>query len=1129
MAEISEKVEAQRSIGLSVGNVGWWLRLAASLVLIAWFTAVVWGMLGSFDLWNLSSKLLDFAPSGALSRIFMLPHWDVLLAHMLLLLAAMWLTGLVVALGVGSGRLLGLGFGDEPALLGIGMAAALGYALVCLIFTLLTLAGWLYDWLVWTLTIAATVGTLLWLAQRRLLIPWARRHALGTTLRSTLGEVRHPVRNFVPFVLLLATILSAIFALATALAPPVLYDTMLYHLALPRQYVSHHGFVPVYSETVILFAEGMEFIYTWPLTLFGGGNWAAGSIAGVMHWAMGILTAAGAYGFCRSLGLSGRAGLLAAAAFLTQPLVNREIGTAYVDVGNAFFTLFCLYALYRWWRTERGGWLTAAALLAGTAAAVKVFGAPLIVLTIALVIAKWWRKRTPLPNPPLRSGRENDHNPPPIWESENDPIAPDSEDAERVPGCDKSRPYDTDFVAAQFTAPNSKLKTQNSKLSALRLAAVAGLIGVLTACYSYIASWIVLGNPLWPELNGIFHGWNSPTGDANYKQLVSYLFSSVDQGPMTFSAGGMGKYLFWNLWLDQASPLRGGFTVPRLVPVTTALLPVALLLGGWAVVKMVRGRQSDVEGEDEHKVDLALWWGFGYALVFTIVWFLLQGQRRYILFTLPLVAAGLGWVYERLRARLPLAGLGFSLFLVVTLYVATLSNLAFNFRAFSNVYGRIDDNFYILEGATIRLGEGGQTMLYLNHNAPPAQTVLITELTAPLYYLGRDYVMSNPGWDDFLSYATLKTADDFKQRLDHYNASYLVDTRDRAYLDPLMQQGMWRGRNLYMHMVYTQGNWYTYQRNASPPASGLKLGTQAGRIGMVGFGGGVPPDLRAVNLDGLDRLKLDTLRGLDTIVVKRGVPRIVHTNLDVYAVYAPDAATIDQRLAQNATLVGSVGDYNVYRVDGVDLPAVFGLQHLPIKPSNWQMTLDESNAATVSQSDVLSVTLPLTGTVQNSQTLLDVDRQGVPLPGLSAIMQSNLPPTDLNGASVLLVDLQVSSGAMVRVSADLDGQPAGLVWRFNGSGDGVDDEMVIYIPPGAHRIANLNLALSGPQGGTGNLVGGKLIHDGGQAQVRMVVRSISLFKLQVVNVGAGGGPPCRPPTMPIATANVRVGANRIRP
>ncbi len=1116
MAELADNIDnddtERRGVGLSVGNAGWWLRLAASLVLVAWFAAVVWGMLGSFDLRDLSNRLLNFAPSGALSRIFVLPHWDVLLAHMLLLLAGIWLTLLVIALGVWSGRLLGLRFGDEPALLGIGVAAALGYGLVCLIFTLLNLAGWLYDWLVWTLTIAATLGTLLWLAQRRLLIPWWKHHTLGMALRSTLGEVRHPVRNFVPFVLLLATVLSAILALATTLAPPVLYDTMLYHLALPRQYVAHHGFVPVYSETVILFAEGMEFIYTWPLTLFGGGNWAAGSIAGVMHWAMGILTAVGAYGFCRSLGLSGRVGLFAAAAFLVQPLVNREIGTAYVDVGNAFFTLFCLYALYRWWRTERSGWLTVAALLAGTAAAIKVFGAPLILLTIALVIAKWWRKRAaPHPSPPPRWGRENDTS------------LHDSEDAGRAPGRDISRPYNANAADVQFVAPisafstqqgeqrfaptnhplsaqhsalstDSAISTQHSALSALRLAAVAGLIGGLTACYSYIASWIVLGNPLWPELNGIFHGWNSPVGDANYKQLVSYLFYSVDQGPMTFSIGGMLKYLFWNLWMDQASPLRGGFAVPRLVPVTTALLPVALLLGGWLVVKRVRGRQSDVDVDSEHKVDPALWWGFGYALVFTIVWFLLQGQRRYILFTLPLIAAGLGWVYERLRTRLPLAGLGFGLFLIVTLYVATLSNLAFDFRAFPNVYGLMDDNFYILEGATIRLGEGGQTMLYLNRNAPPAQTVLITELTAPLYYLGRDYVMSNPGWDDFLSYATLKTADDFNQRLNHYNVSYLVDTRDRAYLDPLMQQGMWLGRNKFMHMVYTQGNWYTYQRNASPPATGLKLGPEMGRIGVVGFGGGVPPDLRGVNLDGLDRLKLDTLRGLDTIVVKRGAPPIAHTNLDVYAVYAPDAAMIDQRLAQTATLVDSSAEYNVYRVAGVDLPAVFGLQQLPIKPQDWQMTLDESNAATVSQSDVLSVTLPLTGTAQISKTLLDVDRQGDPLPGLSAVLESGLPPTDLNGASVLLVDLQVSSGAMVRVNAELDGQPAGLVWRFNGSGDGVDDEMVIYIPPGAHNIANLDLVLSGPQGGSGNLVGGKLIHDGGQAQVRMVVKSVALMK-----------------------------------
>ncbi|PZS01520.1 MAG: hypothetical protein DLM69_04895, partial [Candidatus Chloroheliales bacterium] len=990
LVEVSEQVEAQRGLKLTLGDAGWWLRLVASFVLIGWFAAVAWGMLGSFDLIDLSRKLLTFAPNAPLSHIFAVPQWDALVAHALLLLVATWLTVLVGAIGVGAGRLLGLCLGDEPPLLGIGLAGALGYAVVCLLFTLLTLAGLLYDWLVWTLTIAASLGTLLWLARPRLLVPWWRRDALGAALGRTLGEARHPGRNFVPLVLLLATALSALLALATALAPPVLYDTMLYHLALPRQYVAHHGFVPVYSEMVIMFAEGMEFIYTWPLSLFGGDNWAAGSVAGLLHWWMGILTAMGVYGFCRALGLSGRVGLLAAATFLAQPLVNREIGTAYVDVGTAFFTLFCLYALYRWWQSERTGWLTAAALLAGTAAAVKVFGTPLILVTMVVVVGKWWIKRigrdksrpyaaddvgaqfiapdtspsegnrliepgrdksrpyaaddvgaqfiAPIASPSegnrlIEPGRDksrpyaaddvgaqfiapdtssNEGNG--IIEPGRDKsrpyaaddvgaqfIAPDASPSEGnrliEPGRDKSRPYAADDVGAQFIAPIAAPTATPVRLGKyLRLAAVTGLIGGLTACYSYITSWIVLGNPFWPELNNIFHGWSSPIADANYKQLVSYLHS-VDQGPMNFSLGGMLKYLFWDLWMDQASPIAGGISVPRTVPVTTALLPVALLLGGWAIVKMVRRQQPVKQGQDGGNVRAqfiaphpALWWGFGYALVFTVLWFLVQGQRRYILFTLPLVAAGLGWVYERLRAKLPLAGLGFSLFLVVLMYVATLSNLAFDNRAFPNVYGFVDDRFYILEGATIRLGEGGQTMLYLNRVAPPDQTVLITELTAPLYYLGRDYVMSNPGWDDFLYYGTLKTAGDFLVRLNHYNVSYLVDVREQKYLAPLMQQGMWQGRDKYMHLVYTQGNWYTYQRDVPPPATGLKLGPEAGRVGVVGFGGGVPPDLNAINLDGLDRLKLDTLRGLNTIVVKRSLPpSVAHTYLDVLAVYAPDA------------------------------------------------------------------------------------------------------------------------------------------------------------------------------------------------------------------------------------------------
>ncbi len=155
--------------------------------------------------------------------------------------------------------------------------------------------------------------------------------------------------------------------LINALAPPVGWDALAYHLAIPRLYLDKDA---VYELPWLMHSHWphlMEMIYTVPL--------AAGqeSCAALVH---GLVSA----GLVVTVFLLGKeeggaaAGWSAAALLAAQPVFLEVAAEPHSDGALALFHLLACLAVWRWSKQGGKGLLAAAGLCSGLAAACKLTG-----------------------------------------------------------------------------------------------------------------------------------------------------------------------------------------------------------------------------------------------------------------------------------------------------------------------------------------------------------------------------------------------------------------------------------------------------------------------------------------------------------------------------------------------------------------------------------------------------------------------------------------------------------------------------------------------------------------------------------------------------------------------------------
>lgn len=149
-----------------------------------------------------------------------------------------------------------------------------------------------------------------------------------------------------------------------AATPPFFFDALSYHLAVPDQYLRHHGFYPMplhYSST---FTANLGLLFIVAL------SFSRNLLVQLLTWVYAPLSALALYAFARSLW--GRTvALLAATIILFVPSVLILATITSVDVAVIFYSFLALYALFRWFPSTRRFWFSVAGIFCGVTIGIK--------------------------------------------------------------------------------------------------------------------------------------------------------------------------------------------------------------------------------------------------------------------------------------------------------------------------------------------------------------------------------------------------------------------------------------------------------------------------------------------------------------------------------------------------------------------------------------------------------------------------------------------------------------------------------------------------------------------------------------------------------------------------------------
>ncbi|NOR14888.1 MAG: hypothetical protein GQ544_04220, partial [Candidatus Aminicenantes bacterium] len=185
-------------------------------------------------------------------------------------MAEIALAGLLFCVAAGTGmtvlRLFKLNYSRWECL---ALGTALGLGLFSYLILGLGMIGWLYSGAVWAL-IGILFPLAAWGFLSYLKLDRFRFSVLGNWERLGVGIL----------------VWCAFFNIFVALAPPFLADSLKYHLAAPKWYISLHQiqFVPVFPFNM---PQNMEMIYTAGMLLH------CDTVGLLVHYSLGILAALG--------------------------------------------------------------------------------------------------------------------------------------------------------------------------------------------------------------------------------------------------------------------------------------------------------------------------------------------------------------------------------------------------------------------------------------------------------------------------------------------------------------------------------------------------------------------------------------------------------------------------------------------------------------------------------------------------------------------------------------------------------------------------------------------------------------------------------------------------------------------
>jgi hypothetical protein len=280
---------------------------------------------------------------------------------------AVWMGLLFVATALGHRLTKRLTF--DSRLEELILAAGCGLGFVSLLILGLGIAGGLNRWVVYGLALVAFL----------LLLP-----DLKAVVQLVRGLQRPTFESLLDRLLLGYLLVVLLLSLVACLAPPVAWDSQVYHLTGPKLYIERGRITGDIDIPYLGFPSLLEMLFLAGMLLKGD------MVANLVHFTYAVLTVCLLYSFTRRH-LQASTPWLASAIYLSAPSIVLVSTWAYVDLGLAFYTLAAFYAFITWRASTSSHWLVLTGILSGFALGVK-YTAVLTPIVLGLLLI-WEHRR----------------------------------------------------------------------------------------------------------------------------------------------------------------------------------------------------------------------------------------------------------------------------------------------------------------------------------------------------------------------------------------------------------------------------------------------------------------------------------------------------------------------------------------------------------------------------------------------------------------------------------------------------------------------------------------------------------------------------------------------------------------
>ena len=250
-------------------------------------------------------------------------------------------------------------------------AAALGFGVIAYATLALGLFHLLYPSVMYGLLVALTVAAV------------SEMRPLWQTLTAYLRRAYAPTAADLFLSAILLFLLTYHF-LGTML-PPVFFDSLVYHLAMPKLYVLQHAITYCPYNFYSNFPFTLEMLYTFGLALDGA------ILVKGLNYVIHLLMLGGLYSFTRTY-FSHRMGLLSVLIFYTIPWVGFTSFLLYIEIGLAAYFWLAMYALVNWTARRETGWIVLGGILTGFMLGIKYLaGQNAVILGVSLIAYVTWQ------------------------------------------------------------------------------------------------------------------------------------------------------------------------------------------------------------------------------------------------------------------------------------------------------------------------------------------------------------------------------------------------------------------------------------------------------------------------------------------------------------------------------------------------------------------------------------------------------------------------------------------------------------------------------------------------------------------------------------------------------------------